>query len=182
MAKSELKKTNAMRVLEGHKIPYRATVYDDAGEFHSADEAARLIGAPVEMVYKTLVVLSEDVARGGPRKKPMLVMVASDREVDLRLMAKAVGEKKVRMATKKEAEQLTGAQIGGISALAQLNRGFEMYLDQPAENLEQIHVSGGIRGLDLCLRVVDLVKVTGARLITATSQSAEGTAADVPAS
>lgn len=168
MAKNEQRKTNAMRVLEGHKIPYQATVYDDAGEFHSADAAARLIGAPVEQVYKTLVVLSDDAPRGGPRKKPMLVMVASDREIDLRLMAKAVGEKKVRMATKKEAEQLTGAQIGGISALAQLNRGFEMYLDQRAAQLERIHVSGGVRGLDLCLRVADLIQVTGARMIAVT--------------
>lgn len=157
-----------MRVLEGHKVEYRAFVYDDAGEFHSADEAAALIGAPVETVYKTLVVLHEDAVKSGPRKKPMLVMVASHREIDLRLLAKSVGAKKLRMATKKEAEQLTGAQIGGISALAQLNKGFEMLLDAPAETLEWIHVSGGVRGLDLKLRVKDLVRVTNAKIVQAT--------------
>lgn len=158
-----MKKTNAMRVLEAHKISYEAFVYDDAGAFHSAEQAAQLLGAPMERVYKTLVVLRET-----PRSKPLLVMVASHREVDLRLLAKSVGEKKLRMATKKEAEQLTGAQIGGISALAQLNKGLEMLLDRPALDLEWIHVSGGVRGLDLKLRVADLIRVTGAKIVQAT--------------
>jgi Cys-tRNA(Pro)/Cys-tRNA(Cys) deacylase len=163
-----MKKTNAMRVLDAQKIAYETTEYDDAGEFHSADEAAQLIGAPVEQVYKTLVVLRET-----PRSKPMLVMVAANREIDLRLLAKSIGERKLRMATKKEAEQLTGAQIGGISALAQLNRGFEMYIDAPAQNLEMIHVSGGVRGLDVKLRAADLVRVTNARVAEATDAKQE---------
>lgn len=158
-----MKKTNAMRVLEQNKVAYVPTEYAATGEFHTADEAATLIGAPVETVYKTLVVLREM-----PRGKPLLVMVASNREVDLRLLAKSIGEKKLRMATKKEAEDLTGAQIGGISALAQLNRGFEMLLDKPAFALERIHVSGGVRGLDLALAVNDLIRVTGARIVEAT--------------
>jgi Cys-tRNA(Pro)/Cys-tRNA(Cys) deacylase len=162
-------KTNAMRLLEARKIPYEARVYADAGEFHTAAEAAQLIGAPVETVYKTLVVLRET-----PRAKPLLVMIASDREIDLRRLARSMGDKKLRMATKKEAERLTGAQIGGISALAQLNRGFEMCLDKPALAFESVHVSGGVRGLDLELRVADLLKVTNARVVAATGEG-EGT-------
>jgi Cys-tRNA(Pro)/Cys-tRNA(Cys) deacylase len=169
-----MNKTNAMRVLEAHKIEYTALVYDDAGEFHSAEEAAQLLGAPVEQVYKTLVVLHDDANKSGPRKKPMLVMVASHREIDLRVLAKSVGAKKLRMATKKEAEQLTGAQIGGISALAQLNKGFEMLLDETAQQLEWIHVSGGVRGLDLKLRAQDLARVTNAKFVQATAQNPEG--------
>src|SRR5581483_4644654 len=158
-----MNKTNAMRVLEAHKIEYTALVYDDAGEFHSAEEAAQLLGAPVEQVYKTLVVLHDDANKSGPRKKPMLVMVASHREIDLRVLAKSVGAKK-----------LTGAQIGGISALAQLNKGFEMLLDETAQQLEWIHVSGGVRGLDLKLRVQDLARVTNAKFVQATAQNPEG--------
>lgn len=174
-----MNKTNAMRLLDTQKVQYRVTAYDEAGDFHSAEEAAELIGAPMEQVYKTLVVLSEDAPKGGARKKPMLVMVASHREVDLRLLAKSVGEKKLRMATKKEAEQLTGAQIGGISALAQLNKGFVILLDRPATELETIHVSGGTRGVDIQLNVADLQRVTRAILVTATEESGrtqEGTA------
>jgi Cys-tRNA(Pro)/Cys-tRNA(Cys) deacylase len=158
-----VKKTNAMRVLEAHKVEYETIVYDDAGEFHSADEAAHLIGSPLEAVYKTLVVLRET-----PRAKPMLVMIASDREIDLRVLAKSVGEKKLRIATKKEAEQLTGAPIGAISALAQLQRGFEMLIDRRAAELDLIHISAGVRGVDIQLCVDDLLRVTHAKLVDAT--------------
>lgn len=163
-----MNKTNAMRVLEANKIEYEAFVYDDAGEFHTAEQAARLLGVPAEAVYKTLVVLNDDVAKSGPRIKPQLVMVASNREIDLRALAKSVGAKKLRMATRKEAEQLTGAQIGGISALAQLNKGFEILVDQPAEEMEWIHISGGVRGLDLKVRVKDLLRLTNAKPVRAT--------------
>lgn len=160
-----MNKTNAMRLLDAQKILYETKVYADTGEFRSAEDAAALIGAPAEQVYKTLVVLRETL-----RAKPMLVMVASNREVDLRLLAKSIGEKKLRMATKKEAEQLTGAPIGAISALAQLNKGFEILLDQPALSLETIHVSGGVRGMDIQLRVADLLRVTNAKMVEATEE------------
>src|SRR5262245_54773491 len=113
MADKTLEKTNAMRALEQRKVGYEAIAYGDPETFHTATEVAETMGQPVEAVYKTLVVLRE-------KGRPFLVMIAADREVDLRLLAKSVGEKKLHMATLKEAEKLTGLQVGGISALALL--------------------------------------------------------------
>ena len=155
-----------MRLLESRKIPYIAKTYDASGEFHSATEAAQLIGAPVESVYKTLVVLREPPKSG----KPLLVMIAANREVDLKLLAQSLGtpKQKLRMATQREAESLTGLQVGGISALALLNRGFEIVLDEPARALDQIHISAGQRGVDLQLAVKDLISVTHPKIIRVT--------------
>lgn len=153
-------KTNSMRLLEGKGIPYEAFAYSP--DIHSATEVADVLGFPRAQVYKTLVVMRE-------KGKPMLVIIAGDRELDLRRLAKSVSEKSLRMATHKEAEKLTGLQVGGISALALLNRGFDVYLDQPALELDQILVSAGKRGVNLRLRVADLIKVTGARPVEATS-------------
>lgn len=159
-----------MRLLESRKIPYIARTYDASGEFHSATEAAQLIGAPVESVYKTLVVLREPPKSG----KPLLVMIAAHREVDLKLLAQSLGtpKQKLRMATQREAESLTGLQVGGISALALLNRGFEIVLDEAALTLDQIHISAGQRGVDLQLAVNDLIAVTNARVVRAASREA----------
>jgi Cys-tRNA(Pro)/Cys-tRNA(Cys) deacylase len=158
-----MEKTNVMRLLDARKVAYRVKVYDAAREFHDAVEAAQLIGAPVESVYKTLVVL-----RDAPGKtKPLLVMIPAHREVDLKALAKEIGEKRLRMATQREAEQLTGLQVGGISALALLNRGFEVVLDASARARETIHVSAGVRGVDIELAVKDLVAVTRARVVKA---------------
>jgi Cys-tRNA(Pro)/Cys-tRNA(Cys) deacylase len=161
-------KLNSMRVLEARKIPYVAMEYDASREFHSATDAAELIGAPMEAVYKTLVVLRDPPKSG----KPLLVLIASHREVDFKLLAKSLGsaKQKLRMATQREAESLTGLQVGGISALALLNRGFEIALDEPAAALDQIHISAGQRGVDLRLAVKDLVAVTGAKVVRATGE------------
>ncbi len=161
-------KLNSMRLLEQRQIPYTATVYDPAGEFHTAEQAAQLLGAPVESVYKTLVVLREPAKSG----KPLLVLIAAQRELDLKWLAQSLGQpkQKLRMATQKEAEALTGLQVGGISALMLLNRGFEICLDEPALALDQIHISAGKRGVDLQLAVKDLIAVTNAKLVRATQE------------
>lgn len=163
MAKTE--KTHAMRVLDAKGISYRVTVYDASGTFHSGEDAAALVGAPPEAVYKTLVVLRE----GAPRARPLMVMVPSNTQLDLKLLAAAVGEKKLRMATQREAEQLTGMRVGGISALGLPRPTFEILLDEAARPLDLIHVSAGARGIDVELRVDDLVAVTGARFVRATA-------------
>jgi Cys-tRNA(Pro)/Cys-tRNA(Cys) deacylase len=154
-------KTNAARLLEARGVPHRVRVYDPARVFHSAEEAADLLGVPGASVLKTLVVLREAPGRA----KPLLVLVPSDRHVDLKRLAQALGEKRLRMATQREAERLTGLKVGGISALAVRAGVFEVLVDASAATWERIHVSAGVRGVDLELAVTDLLAVTGGRLV-----------------
>jgi len=154
-------KTNAARLLDARGIPYVVRVYDADRAFHSADEAADLLGVPGETVYKTLVVLREGARAAG---KPMLVLVPSNRQADLKKLARALGEKKLRMATKAEAERLTGLQIGAISPLAVRSGAFEVLVDEAVRTIERIHISAGIRGVDLEVGVADLLAATEARL------------------
>jgi len=160
MAKGKKKhKLNSMRVLEAQDIPYEVFTYPPTR--HSALEVAELVGVPPSQVYKTLVIQRE-------RGKPLLVMVAGDRHLDLKKLATAIDEKKLYMASQRDAERLTGLKVGGISALALLNRGFDILIDQVAAEQRQIYVNAGQRGTNLCLSVEDLVRVTGARLVEAT--------------
>jgi Cys-tRNA(Pro)/Cys-tRNA(Cys) deacylase len=160
MARKAPPKTNAMRALDAHKIPYSTFLY--AETIHSADEVAMLLGVPASQVYKTLVVLAD-----GERR--LLVMAPGDREIDLRLVAREVGAKSAHMALQREAERLTGLKVGGISPLALLDRRFEIYLDATAATLDDLYLNGGQRGVNVKLRVSDLLAITGARLITATA-------------
>ncbi len=152
-------KTNSMRALEAHKIPY--DVFTFPPDIHSATGVAEALGLPPEQVYKTLVVVR-------PEGRPMLVIIRGDRELDLKKVAGATGEKKVHMASHKEAEALTGLQVGGISALALLNRPFDVFVDQSATAWSHILVSAGKRGINLRLAVDDLIRITRARIIDAT--------------
>jgi Cys-tRNA(Pro)/Cys-tRNA(Cys) deacylase len=156
-------KTNAMRVLDAHKVAYQ--VHEYSPKIHSALDAAQALGLPAERVYKTLVVMRDEAPA-----KPLLVMVAGSHELDLRTLAKASGDKKLRMATQKEAEALTGLQVGGIGALALLNRGFEIWLERPATAHSTILINAGQRGINLEVSMDGLVRVTRARLFDTPAQ------------
>lgn len=155
------RKTHAMRALEAKGIPYRAIVYDDAGAFHSGAEAAALMGVPPHAVYKTLVVV-----RDPPSGRPLMVLSPSDIELDLKRLARATGDKRLRLATRAEAERLTAMQIGAITALGLQRPVFDVYIDERALSLEWLYVSAGARGLEIELRPADFVRVTGARPVT----------------
>ena len=156
-----MEKTNSMRVLEQRRINYEA--YEFSPDIHSADGVAEVLGLSPSEVYKTLVVIA-------PQGKPLLVLVPGDREVDLKVLGKGLGGKGYRMATHREAESLTGLQVGGISALALLNRAFPVYVDQSARDLDEFVVSAGKRGINLRLKVADFMKLTRARWATVTER------------
>mgnify|MGYP005845843769 CR=1 FL=1 len=153
-------KTNSMRLLEARKIPYEA--HEFSPEIRSAEDAAQVLHVPANQVYKTLVVIRE-------RGRPLLVMVPGNKSLDLKLLAKQVGEKKLRMATHREAEALTGLEVGGISALSLLNKGFEIYADAEITTLCKVYISAGCRGINLGLHPSDLLQVTQARLVKLTA-------------
>jgi Cys-tRNA(Pro)/Cys-tRNA(Cys) deacylase len=156
-------KLNSMRILEQHKIPYEALEYPDT--LKDAEEVAEALGLPYFMVYKTLVVEPEGA------NKPALVMLASERQLDLKKTAAALGVKKARLAAHKDAEAMTGLKVGGISALALRDRNWPVYLDSIAAELEHICISAGQRGVQLRVPVTPLVSLLRARLAEV---SAEG--------
>ena len=158
-------KTKAMRALDQRHIAYTPFYYSDA--IHSAAEVAPLLGVPASEVFKTLVALADD-------GRQLLVVTPGDRELDLRLVARGVGAKSVHMALQRDAERLTGLKVGGISPLALLGKRFEVYLVAPGAALDSLYINGGQRGVNIHLRVADLLAVTGARVIEATRAPEEG--------
>lgn len=150
-----VEKTNAMRVLDSAHVSYQVFTFSE--EIHSADGVARALGIPPERVFKTLVVIPGN-------GKPILAIVPGHKELDLKLLAQLIGEKKIRMATQAEAESLTGLQVGGISALALIHKGFRVLIDRSCQQHEQILVSAGRRGINLELAPADLIRVVNARV------------------
>jgi Cys-tRNA(Pro)/Cys-tRNA(Cys) deacylase len=165
VARQKLAKTNALRLLDAKRVAYEALTYDP--EIHSAVSVAEALDVPPHQVYKTLVVLREEV--GG---RPLLVMIAGPEELDLRLLARSLDAKAVRMAPHREAERLTGLQVGGIGALALVDRPFEPCIERAALDLDWVLVNGGRRGLNLRVGVRDLMRLTGARVIDAVRREA----------
>lgn len=150
----------AVRLLEQKRVAHEVFAFDDT--IRSAQEVARVTGMPAEQVLKTLVVEQDP-----PKGKPYLVMMPSPLEIDLKVLAASLDVKKLRMATHRDAEQHTGLQVGGISALALIGRGFDVLIEETATLFDEVLVSAGQRGYDVKLGLEDLVALTSARVVRA---------------
>ncbi len=152
---------NVTRFLDAKKVKY--TAFETSAERHGALETAQMLNVPPEIVFKTIVV-----TRLKPGK-PILAVIPGPGQVDLKLLAAAIGEKKVSLPSEREAEALTGLLAGGISPLALINKGFQVLINSAAQAHVEIHVSGGQRGLNIRLPVKDLAALTNARFAAISS-------------
>ena len=107
MAKQKEEKTNVMRVLEQHEIPYIPHSYPADGPVDGVS-VAKALGQDVEQVFKTLVCKGASGAH-------YVFDIPVAESLDLRKAAKAVGEKSVAMIPQKELLPLTGYVHGGCS-------------------------------------------------------------------
>jgi Cys-tRNA(Pro)/Cys-tRNA(Cys) deacylase len=146
---------NVTRFLDSREINYQ--VFELPLKKLGAEETAQLLEVDPGIVYKSIVITRRGIG------KPILAVVPGNREVDLKKLAKTIGEKKVSPATQKEAEKLTHLQAGGISPLALINRGFQILIHKSALDEDKIHVSGGELGLNIRLDPQDLIRITGAK-------------------
>ncbi|MCL4258753.1 MAG: hypothetical protein KJZ53_09530, partial [Anaerolineales bacterium] len=120
-------------------------------------EAAAHLGVDPAQMYKTIVAIRPD---GG---KPVLGVVPAAAQIELKALGRALGGKKLQLATQAQAEKLTGLQTGGISPLALVAKGFEVVVDSSALQHEVIYVSGGQRGLNISLTPNSLLELTHAK-------------------
>ena len=157
-AAAKPEKTLAMRVLEGHGVPY-TPVYYAVTDHLSAAEVAAAVGLAPEQTFKTLVALPDR-----PGARPVLALVPGDGQLDLKKLARATGERKIHMATQRDAERLTGLRKGGIAALALLDRRWPVVVDETVQLFDAVWVSAGKVGAGVIVPAADLVRVLGATL------------------
>lgn len=152
MSKKELK-TNAMRMLDRMKIPYEYETYE-CDDFTDGIETADKLGYDHKLVYKTLVTT-------GKSGEHYVFVIPIEAEIDFKKAAKAVGEKSLEMLHLKELTKVTGYVRGGCTAIG-MKKQFPTVIQQDAEQLSHMHVSGGKLGMQLKLAPEDLKKAAGA--------------------
>lgn len=148
--KKKTEKTNVMRILEQHKLPYESHDYSATGAV-SGMEVVEALGQEPERMFKTLVTQ-------GASKTYYVFMVPVDGELDLKKAAKAVGEKSIAMIKSKELLPLTGYVHGGCSPIG-MKKQFKTTIHQTAEDYETILFSGGKIGCQIEMSLNDLRKV-----------------------
>ncbi len=78
---------------------------------HTAEDAARAVGAELGQIVKSLVFVAPD---DDGAAQPIVVLVSGANRVDVSRLAAVAGEPAIRRATAREADELTGFVIGGI--------------------------------------------------------------------
>lgn len=154
-------KTNAMRLLDAAKIPYRTAEYDYDESDLSGVHAAESIGMPPEQVFKTLVTR-------GDKTGPTVFCIPVAEELDLRRAAAVSGNKRVEMIHVKELLGLTGYIRGGCSPIG-MKKAFPIYIDETAILFDEIAVSAGMRGEQIIIAPDDLAGYVSAELAEITA-------------
>ena len=134
MAKKEKEiKTNAMRMLDKHKISYETLQYE-CEEFIDGLHTAEITGAPPEQSFKTLVL------QGKSRQYYVFVLPVA-KEIDLKTAARLVAEKSLDMIPVKEITAVTGYVRGGCSPLG-MKKQYPVLLHEEALQYDRINISG----------------------------------------
>lgn len=149
-------KTNAMRFLEAHGIPYEARAYE-CGEFISGVVMAQAAGIPVEQTFKTLV------ARSRPHVLYVFAIPVAE-ELDMKKAARAVGEKSVELLPVKELLANTG-YIRGCCTVVGMKKQFPTVIHESALTHERIFLSGGRKGLLIQAAPRDIAQACGASFL-----------------
>lgn len=153
-----MKKTNAMRILDGLKIKYETLSYDDDGEHElahgAAGKTAEKLGIPIEAVFKTIVMRSES-------KQIFVFCQNACNEINLKKARNACGAKDISPVKPEELLALTGYIRGGCSPIG-MKKKFPTFIDESVMLHEKVYLSAGMRGEQLCLAPADLVKATDA--------------------
>lgn len=147
-------KTNAMRMLERAKIPYRLNLYE-CEEFIDGIDVADKLHQDYEMAFKTLVTV-------GKSGQYYVYAIPVHRELDLKKAAKAVGEKHVEMLPVRQINQITGYIRGGCTPIGMKKR-FPTVIHESARQQKEIAISGGRHGAQIVLAPEDLATVTDAQ-------------------
>lgn len=149
-------KTNAARQLDSQGIAYELREYDVDPSDLSAETVAAKVGLPPEQVFKTLVVR-------GDRHGLQMAVVPGDCELDLKLMARVTGDRKIEPLPLKELQPLTGYVRGGVTAIGGRKQ-YPVVLDETAILFDVISVSAGVRGTQILLSPDDYQRTANATL------------------
>lgn len=147
-------KTNAARALDRLGIAYEWLQYPADAAHEAAPAVAAKLGLDPSHVFKTLVVR-------GDRNGVVFAVLPGDRQLDLRALARARGDRSAATVALAEVQPLTGYVRGGVTALA-ARRVWPVVLDVSALDLRKMSVSAGRRGAQLLLAPADFVRATGA--------------------
>ena len=150
-------KTNAVRLVLQAGYCCKEAFYEFDENDLNGNHAAEALNLPPEQVFKTLV------ARGAKTGINVFCIPVCC-ELDLKLAAKAAGDKNIELLPVKELLSITGYIRGGCSPIG-MKKKFPTYLDETCQLHDEIAVSAGERGHQMIIPYEAIVDLAQAKLV-----------------
>ncbi|MBF0575800.1 Cys-tRNA(Pro) deacylase [Dysgonomonas sp. GY617] len=154
----KINKTNAARLLDKIKIDYELIPYEVDESDLSAVHVAEQLNEPIEQLFKTLVLK-------GDKSGYFVCIIPGAEELDLKLAAKASGNKSCHMILMKDLLNTTGYIRGACSPIG-MKKKFPTYIHSTCKDFDYIYISAGQRGLQIKIAPTDLLTAIEATVCT----------------
>lgn len=164
--KDKHKKTNALRMLDTHKVTYEISEYEWEDGRNTGLHVVDALGLDAPQVFKTLV-------GKGAKTGPVVFCIPVAEELDLKQAARVSGNKSVELIHVKDLLDLTGYLRGGCSPVG-MKKAFPTYFDATMENFDQVYVSAGLRGMQMKVDPHALAEVVDASFAPLTIAETHG--------
>jgi len=159
-AKEKHKKTNALRILDTHKIPYSISEYEWSEERAAGLHVVEALRLDEKQVFKTLV-------GKGDKTGYVVFCIPVAEELDMKQAARVSHNKSVELVHVKDLLGITGYLRGGCSPVG-MKKAFPTYFDATMEPKKFVYVSAGLRGMQMKVDPKNLASVVNAEFVELT--------------
>lgn len=141
----ELKRVKELLDRNGivYEVSEHAAVY-------TSEQAAKVRGVELRTGVKALVFKIEQGSF-------ILGLIAADKKMDLKKLAKIVGTRKLELASPQDVLKVTGCEIGSVHPFGNLF-GLPTYMDPSVLENDSVNFNAGLHTVSIYMKAEDLVK------------------------
>lgn len=135
------------KLLDQNKIAY---VVSEHAPVYTSEEAAKVRGVELKTGVKALILKTDS-------GDFVVALIAANRKIDLKKLAKAIGAKKLRLASAKEVLMVAGCEVGSVHPFGNLF-GLPTYSDGSVLENDMVNFNAGMHTVSIQMKAKDLVK------------------------
>lgn len=117
---------------------------------YTSVQAAKVRGVELKTGVKALVLKTKE-------KEFVMGLVAADRKIDLKKLAKIMGTKSLQLASQQEVLEITGCKIGSVHPFGNLHN-LKTYLDTSTLENDVVNFNAGSHTVSIQMKSKDLIK------------------------
>lgn len=135
------------KLLDQKGISYQASEHEPV---YTSEQAARVRGVELKTGVKALVLRTEEGSF-------VMGLVAADRRIDLKRLAKIVRTKKLRLASPEKVLKITGCEVGSVHPFGNLHD-LPTYLDSSIPENDMVNFNAGLHTISIEMKAKDLIE------------------------